>query len=76
MRLALPIYWDCFNLCRRGDRKSVIEMRQEYQENTFKARKGAFSAKRTVLAGEDQEIDYEFETKYISPENFEAPDIG
>jgi len=44
-----PTYWDCFNLCRRGDRKSVIEMRQEYQENTFKARKGAFSSKKLIF---------------------------
>lgn len=40
-----PTYWDCFNLCRRGDRKSVIELREEYQNNAFKARKGHFSAK-------------------------------
>ena len=49
-----PTYWDCFNLCRRGDRKSAIEMRQEYQENTFKARKGAFSAKKLFF---DEEVE-------------------
>ena len=48
-------------------------MRQEYQENTFKARKGAFSAKKLFL-DEDLDQDYEFETKYISSENFEPPD--
>ena len=71
-----PTYWDCLNLCRRGDRKSVIEMRQEYQENTFKARKGAFSSKKLIFEQEEQEIEEDFETKYIDPENFEAPDIA
>ena len=69
-----PTYWDCFNLCRRGDRKSVIEMRQEYQENTFKARRGAFSAKKLFFEEEETEVDYDFETRYIRPENFEPPD--
>ena len=76
-----PTYWDCFNLCRRGDRKSVIEMRQEYQENTFKARKGMFSSKKLLIeddqaALKDEEVDNEFETKYIAKENFEAPGVN
>ena len=69
-----PTYWDCFNLCRRGDRKSALEMRQEYQENTFKSRKGAFSAKKLIFDEDETEVDADFETKYISPENFERPD--
>ena len=72
-----PTYWDCFNLCRRGDRKTVIEMRQEYQENTFKARKGMFSSKKLFLADEEeQEVDNDFETKYIQKENFEPPGVN
>jgi len=70
-----PTYWDCFNLCRRGDRKTSIEMRQEYQENTFKARKGAFSSKKLIFGEEVAAVkDYEFETAYIRPENFEPPE--
>ena len=25
-----PTYWDCLNICRRGDRKTAIELREEY----------------------------------------------
>lgn len=69
-----PTYWDCFHICRRGDKKSVIEMRQEYQENTFKARKGAFSSKKLIFGQEiEKEEDYDFETKFMREENFEKP---
>ena len=58
-------------MCRRGDRKSAVEMREEFANNTFKARKGH------LFSGGDVEkapvYDLDFETKYINQKNFEPP---
>ena len=51
-------------------------MRQEYQENTFKARKGAFSSKKLIFEAENKALDNEFECKYIKKENFEPPGMS
>ena len=70
-----PTYWDCFNLCRRGDKKTAVELREEYANNAFKNRKSfrMFTSLKSTDTADT--YDTKFETKYIRPKNFEPPDI-
>jgi ATP-binding cassette subfamily A (ABC1) protein 3 len=75
--MLTPTYWDCFNLCRSGNKKSAVELREEYANNAFKNRK-SFRMLQLKNKGEEQPeaFDTKFETKYIRPQNFEPPDFA
>ena len=48
-----PTYWDCFNLCRRGDKKTAVELREEYANNAFKNRK-SFRVFQSIKVNEEE----------------------
>ena len=76
--MLTPTYWDCFNLCRSGNKKTAVQLREEYANNAFKNRK-SFRMLQVKNKGEEQPeaFDTTFETKYVRrPQNVEPPDFA
>ena len=65
-----PTYWDCCNFFRRGDKKTAVELREEYANNAFKNRKSfrVFNAIKNGTQQQEEKYDTAFETKDL-PKN-------